>query len=425
MHYAEAREYLAQTEERGNRLGLTSMRILLHELNDPQDQLRFIHIAGTNGKGSVMTYLERILLRAGYRTGRYISPVLSSYEEKIQVNGTPIGKEDLAACTGLIRDACDRIQQKGLPLPTIFEVETAIAFLHFLENRCEIVLLETGMGGAEDATNAVSTTMMCIFSSISLDHMQFLGGDIRSIATVKSGIIKPGVLSVSDVQCPAVREVLTQAAARNESEIVFLEENMIRDVRYGLYAQYFTFSGYKDLCIHIPGVHQIRNCALAVMAAERLAGMGMHISEADIRFGIAAAVWPGRFEILRESPFVIADGAHNEDAAVMLRRSIDLYFPGRRFYYIFGVFSDKEYDKIIDIMADRAFRIYAVETAGSKRALPARELTRILLKRGLDAVCAVRVETALGLALKEAGPDDVILLFGSLSWLHEARELLQ
>ena len=441
MTYEEARKYLESIEKKGNRLGLDSMRCLLQELGNPQDHLRFVHIAGTNGKGSVMTYLEQMLLHAGHRTGRYLSPVLTAYEEKIQCAGEWISRDEVAHYTAVIRDAIERLAGKAQPLPTIFEVETAMAFLFFADHHCDPILLECGMGGETDATNVVKNTLAAVFSSISLDHMEFLGNTIGEIAAVKAGIIKPGCLAVSDDQPAPAKEAISAKALEQNCPVVFLRGSDIANIRYGLTEQSFDLiipapfddipahfkdhpeAQLRDIRLHLPGVHQIHNCALAVLTALALRQKGLRIEEQDIYEGAASARWPGRFEILCKKPLVIADGAHNPDAAANLRKSIDLYFPDRRIYYIFGVFSDKEYDKIIKIMSGRAEKIFAIETENNPRALPAEKLAQRL--RELDArpqiICAGHVRRALDLALAEAGPDDVILLFGSLSWLGQAR----
>ena len=208
MNYEEAREYLDQVSKGGSVLGLDNMRELLKRLENPQDSLKFVHISGTNGKGSVLAYVSTVFKEAGYRTGRYISPTLFSYREKIQVNESFIGREDLARLTEEVKKAAEEMQNSGKGFPTIFEIETALAFLYFAEQKCDIVILETGLGGALDATNVITTSVMEVITSISMDHMEFLGDTLGKIALQKAGIIKPHTSVVSAVQDMEAMEVI-------------------------------------------------------------------------------------------------------------------------------------------------------------------------------------------------------------------------
>ena len=425
MNYEEARAYLSEVSIKGNLLGLDSIRILLREMGDPQDQLKFVHIAGTNGKGSVMAYLAAILKAAGYRVGRYISPTLFSYEERIQINGEYIPKEDVARLVTQIAAAREKIASRGEPSTTIFEVETVMSFLYFAEQKCDLVLLETGMGGREDATNVVTTTLLEIIASISMDHMEFLGDTLEKIAWNKAGIIKKGTQVVSADQEPEALAVLRQVCKEQAARLHLPERDRLSRIVYGLREQKFSYRGMENLVIHLAGTCQIGNAALAVDAAMALMSMGYQIREEHIRSGLADTVWEGRFQIIHENPFVIMDGAHNPDAASVLMDAVHHYFKGRKIYYIFGVFSDKEYDKIIEITAPRAEKIFTVETKDNPRALPAEELTEAVRQINPSAVTAKDVKMALHLALAEAKQEDIILVFGSLSFLWEAREYFE
>lgn len=425
MNYEEARDYLGRIYTKGKPLGLANIRVLLEELGNPQDRLKFVHIAGTNGKGSVMAYLAAILKDAGYRVGRYVSPALFSYEERIQVNGTYISKEAVARLTGRIKEARERIAAHGGPEASVFETETAMSFLYFEEEGCDLVLLETGMGGELDATNIVTTTVVEIFSSISLDHMEYLGDTLAKIATVKAGIIKPGTRVVSDAQAPEVLEVLESACQAKQATFHALKPGEITGIRYGLARQSFSYRGFEGLTILLAGTCQIQNAALAVDAALALRETGLCISGEAVRTGLANAVWEGRFQTIWEHPRVIIDGAHNPDAARVLMDAVAQYFPENKIYYIFGVFSDKEYDKIIEITARRAKKIYTVETKDNPRALPAEMLAEAVRPVNGSVEVAKEVPAALRKSLKEAGEEDVILVFGSLSFLWEARAFFE
>lgn len=425
MNYEEARAYLKEISARGNLLGLDSIRILLRELGNPQDRLRFVHIAGTNGKGSVMAYLCSILKDAGYQVGRYISPTLFCYEERIQVNGSYIPKADVARLTGQIAQARERIASRGEPAATIFEVETALSFLFFAERNCDLVLLETGLGGREDATNVVTTTLLEIIASISMDHMELLGDTLEQIAWNKAGIIKPGTRVVSDRQKPEAEGVLRRVCKEQQASLHFLEDGQFSDIVYGLKEQQFSYRGMEGLSIHLAGTCQVGNAALAVDAALELQKLGYKIEEGNIRRGLQDTVWEGRFQLLSEGPAVVIDGAHNPDAARVLMDAVQHYFQGKKIYYIFGVFSDKEYDKIIEITASRAEWIFTVETKENPRALPAEILAERIRPVNPKVTAVGDVKRALEAAFSKAAPEDVILVFGSLSFLWEAREYMQ
>ena len=421
MNYQEAREYLAEISARGSRPGLDSVRNLMNELGNPQDQMKYVHVAGTNGKGSVMAFLEETLIRAGYRTGRFFSPVLFCYEEMIQVNHRMILKEEVAEYTGKIREAAERIAARGEVLPTVFEMETAMAFLHFAAQHCDIVLLETGMGGRLDATNIIRTPVLEIITSISMDHMQFLGSTLEEIAWNKAGIIKPGTVVVSDAQQQEAAGVLGDVCRKCGAKIMYVRPECICNIRRTLDKQMFDYAQHADIVIHLAGTWQIRNASLALEAVDALRVLGWKVPEEAVREGFSQTSWEGRFTLVHRDPAVIMDGAHNPDAAAALMASLDTYFPDRRIYYIFGVFSDKEYDKIIQITARRAEWIYTVQTRDNPRALPAEELMHAVSAVNPHVSAVGDVRRALDLALLRADREDVIVAFGSLSFLKEIK----
>ncbi|MEE0954511.1 MAG: folylpolyglutamate synthase/dihydrofolate synthase family protein [Eubacterium sp.] len=426
MNYEEARSYLREISAKGSIPGLDAITALLAKLGNPQDSLKFIHIAGTNGKGSVMAYLDNILRQAGYRTGRYHSPSLFSYEEEFLVAGIPIAKEQVAFYITKIAAAREEIAREGGPSSTIFEVETAMAFLFFLDRKVDLVLLECGMGGLLDATNVVSTTLIELFSSISMDHMQFLGNTLGEIARTKSGIIKPGTVVLTDSQEPEVLTELEKTAARAHASLTVLCPDEIHSLKLGLTEQSYIFRG-MNITIHLPGVVQIHNSLLAVMAALALADMGWSVTKDAIEKGCAKTSWPGRFTVVHEHPTVIMDGAHNPGAAEMLMKSAESYFPGRKMVYVMGVFADKDYRSVIRITMNKALAVYTVETPDNPRALPSAELAEAIRDEAedsaaLEVTSVGNVDKALDLAMEKAGTDGIVLAFGSLSWLHLVRK---
>ena len=381
MTYKEARVYLDEMSKYGSVLGLDTIRGLLRELGNPQDDLKFIHIAGTNGKGSVLAYTSMILSKAGYKTGRYVSPTVISYLEKIQIDGKWISESEFAEIMEEIKEAVDRLVCKGEPVPTVFEVETAMAFLYFKKQKCDLVVLETGLGGETDATNVIKNTVCAVFATISVDHLGVIGDTLEEIAQTKSGIIKPGCTVVSARQQENVRLILRKKAESLN-------------------------------CIYTEVIESLRK-------------LGYQIEEGAVRDGLDATRWAGRFTCLSEDPVVIVDGAHNEDAAKKLRTSIERYFTGEELILIMGVFKDKEYEKIVQILCPSAKRVYTVDLPNKERTLPAEKLAecvRDCMTEQLSVYAEKSIGDAVAKAYTYATEDSgkrAVIACGSLSYLSE------
>ncbi len=425
MNYTQAREYIHQISASGIEPGLTTIEHLLRLLGNPQDGLKFIHVAGTNGKGSVLAYLSSILQKAGYRAGRYVSPTLFSYRERIQINGDYISKEDFARILTSVAEAVDQMKEAGMALPTVFEVETAVSFLYFKEQQCDLVLLEVGMGGRLDATNVIKTPVLTVLASISMDHMSFLGNTLAEIAWNKAGIFKKGVPAVSACQVEEAKRVIVDEAEQVGCSCTFVDMEKITDVVYGVREQSFCFGEFGRITIRLAGRHQIENAALALECVALLRKLGYQLTEEQVLDGMASTQWKGRFTIIHEKPLVIIDGAHNPDAARQLRAALLEYFPNQKKYYIFGVFSDKEYDKIIDSTAGLAEHIITVQTPDNPRALPASDLAAAVRRVNPSVEAAGSIAEAVHRSFQMAGPEDVIIIFGSLSFLGEAERAVK
>ena len=406
----------------GSVLGLESMRELLRRLGDPQNELKFIHISGTNGKGSVLAYLSTILSGAGYRTGRYISPTLFSYRERIQVDGEYIEKESLACHVTAIAAAAEDMQKAGLPSPTVFEIETALAFLYFKEKRCDIVTLEVGCGGLLDATNVITTTLMEVIASISMDHTDLLGDTLAKIAAQKAGIIKPDTMVVSAQQKSEAAQVIEDTCKEQYCTLQMVDESKISNVHYGAEGQTFSYKTWENVAISLAGSYQIKNAALALEGVETLRKLGYALSDQQVREGLLHTAWRGRFTTLRRDPTVIIDGAHNPAAALELKESLERYFPGKTLYFVMGMFKDKDYAQVIDLTAPLARHIITVETPGNPRAMPARELAEAVGKVNPSVEWADSVAHGVEKALAMAGKEDAVIVFGSLSFLGEAAD---
>lgn len=419
MNYKEARVYLDEVSKYGSVLGLDNMRELLERLGNPQDDLKFIHISGTNGKGSALSYMSTILSGAGLRTGRYISPTLYAYRERIQVDGEMIDRESLAALVTVVKEAVDAMEAEKKGSPTVFEVETALSFLYFKEKKCDIVVLETGLGGTLDATNVVKTTVMEMISSIGMDHMEFLGGTLQEIAENKAGIIKPRTWVVSAEQDPQAAAVIRRVCREKECRLSVVDPDAFQDVHYGYDRQTFSYKDWKDVEITLAGTYQVTNAALALEAVEALRNLGYSLTEEQVRKGMKEAFWRGRFSVIHKNPVVVIDGAHNPAAAKVLKDSLETYFQGKDLHFIIGVFADKDYQSVISMTAPLAKHIITIQTPDNQRALPAEQLRDAVAKVNPSVEAAGSIREAVRKSMENAQKDDVIVAFGSLSFLGE------
>lgn len=421
MNYREAMEYMEELGQYGTVMGLSTMRELCARLGNPQDQLKFVHIAGTNGKGSVLAYVSTVLHTAGYRVGRYISPAVNDYRERFQIGDRMITQAALCNNLQQVKEAAEAMAAEGLPHPTAFEVETAVAFLFFLDKQCDIVLLETGLGGEQDATNVINTTLVAAFSSISMDHMDILGDGLEQIAAVKAGTIKNKCYVISAKQPPEVMKTLRQAAAHKKAKFFTADVTRAKNVRYGTTKQHFTYDKYKNVEIKMIGQFQIENAVVALEVLAALGRLGYPVAEDKLRQGFLAAKWRGRFDVIGEKPLFIADGAHNEDASKKLAESIRSYFTNKRIIYIMGMLRDKEYDKVIRNTYEMAEHIITVTPPVMERALHAYDLAQAVRQYHDRVTVADSVQEAVEIAYLLAGQDKecVIIAFGSLSYLGE------
>ena len=424
MNYKESRLYIEHAQKYGSVLGLNNMEIMMERLGNPQDELQFIHVAGTNGKGSVLAYVSTVLKEAGYQVGRYVSPTLFSYLERIEINGEPVSEEIFAAQVTKVANVVASMVKEGLAHPTPFEIETAVAFLCFKELKCQIVALETGMGGLLDATNLITTTQIAVLTSISMDHMGFLGNTLQEIARNKAGIIKPGCHVVTTRQKPEAMTVVEGTARRFKVPVHVADKEDALVEESSCFGQKFLY-GDEEYEISMAGVYQIENAVIALKVLEVLKELGYEISGDAIHKGMKETVWGGRFSILDKSPVFVIDGAHNPDAALKLEASIQEYFAGKTIYYIMGMFKDKDYDRVAQITAPYAKEIMTIATPKNERALPAEELAKTVRKYNSHVTSMQSLQDAVDVAYKKAKPEDVIIAFGSLSFLGEISELVK
>lgn len=434
MNYEEARAYIREVSKTGSVLGLESIRRLMTELHDVQEGLRIIHIAGTNGKGSTGAYLAAAFAEAGLHVGRYCSPAVFDPLEVWQYDGANISKEEYAKVMSQVKSACDIVVSKGYPAPTVFEVETAAAFVYFAMKQPDVVLLEVGMGGITDATNVIEKPFVSVITTISMDHMQFLGNTLSDIARAKAGIIKEDCPVFCAPQEEAAAQVLLQTADEKDAPVTMLENSQVSPEAQKPGCLRMTYDSKKygrfALTTSMAGSYQIRNAALsAEVAAFCLEQLKPEIPAEQrkrlIRDGIARTVWQGRFEVIGREPLFVLDGAHNEDAAYCLEKTVQNCFTNTKLVYIIGVLADKEHEKMLRIMLPHAKTVYTV-TPHNPRALEAESLADEAAAFCESVRACKSVEEAVTSALKDAERLQLpVLAFGSLSYLKECRDAYQ
>lgn len=425
MNIKECMEYLDTPNFMNPDPGLENIQALMEALGNPQDQLRFVHIAGTNGKGSTAAFLERILRESGYRTGMYTSPYLLRFSEKIQADGVEISENEILSLCEKLQRAEKRVQkEKGL-YPTVFERVTALAFLYFYEKQCDIVVLETGLGGRLDATNVVKNTEVAVITAIGLDHTDILGDTKEKIAAEKAGIIKCGCNVVLYEQENEVMEVLVSAAKALDCPVYVapVYEGKMEDMTEK--GQVFSFGDHQHLKTGMLGLYQMRNAITAVSAAEVLRERGWNINEAHIRAGLEKARWLGRLEVRKEKPLFLVDAAHNPQGVSVLAESLETLFPQQKKIFVLGVLADKDYIQMLNLIASQAARFFVI-TPHSTRALEGEKLAELLRDRGFWAEAFPSVPEAVQAAEKTAKEEDrIVCAFGSLYYIGEVIDCLE
>ena len=381
--------------------------MLLEKLNRPQDKLKYVHIAGTNGKGSTTSYLASILNEASVVTGAFTSPFLYRYNEMFKVNGEDISDEEFAKVFSEVKPAYDELKADGIYVSE-YEFLTVMAFLYFNKKGCEIVLLEVSMGGRMDTTNVIPTPLVSVITPISYDHMTILGNTLTEIATEKAGIIKTGTVVVSATQEREVQLVLRDTCkSKDNVPIEFVEPAKIlsRDI----HGQRFATADGSQYATTMLGTYQIDNAAVAITAARKLADKGYHITDSAIKKGIANTKWFGRFTLLSDNPPVIIDGGHNRQGAKVLRESLEAYFPGKKITFVLGILADKEVDLILDTLAPIMKKCYIVAVP-NPRTMNADKLADIICSKGIAAKTLQHNET-LGEIFNSS---EIVCMAGSL-----------
>ena len=416
MTYEEALSYIHSICWKGSKLGLDRTRELLGKLDDPQKELKFIHIAGTNGKGSTAAMLSSILEEAGYRVGLYTSPFINRFNERMQVNHQPIPDEELAALTEYVRPHADAMADS----PTEFELITALAMVWFARQKCDIVVLEVGMGGELDSTNIIDVPEAAVIAAMGLDHVKELGPTMADIARAKAGIIKEGGRVVSYGGNPEADEVIAAVCRARNASLCQPDFSAIVPGDFSLEGQTFSYKGWRGLRIPLVGAYQMNNAAVVLETVEVLRQRGWNISDEAVRQGLADTRWPARFEVLRRDPVFIVDGGHNPHGIRATAESLSRLFPGRKITFVTGVMADKDVEHILGLIVPLADQFFTVRP-DNPRAMDAGELARRIEAMGAKATACASVRDGVDRAIQAEGPHGVACALGSLYMSGEVR----
>ena len=416
MNYSEAIEYIHSVNWMFCNPGLERVRTLCHALGDPQDSLKFIHVAGTNGKGSFCSMLDSVLRAEGYKVGLFTSPYIMEFGERMRVDGENIPDEDLCALVERVKPIADKMEDK----PTEFELITALAFLYFAEKKCDFVVLECGLGGRLDATNVIKTPILSVITGIALDHTAILGDTEEKIAAEKAGIIKSGVPVLWCGAHKGAEQVISEKCAEMGAEFIKVDRSDMNIKKMTLEGTDFDLGEHKNIHIPLLGSYQPMNAANVLFAVDILRGLGVKIGEGSVRSGLESVVWHARFEIINKNPLVIADGGHNPEGIDGAVESVKMYFD-EKVGIVTGVMADKDYRYMARRIAEVAHTVFCL-TPDNPRALPSADYARVFEELGVAASAYDTVDDAVSAALHWAEKmGKPVICLGSLYMYGEIR----
>jgi len=428
MNYIQSLEYIDSLSGLGSDLGLKRIQCLMDKFDNPQDKIKTIHVAGTNGKGSSCAMLSSVLIEEGYLVGVYTSPHLEEYNERYTINGARISNEDFAKYMSIIKEKCDELKADQTGQPTIFEVVTALGFLYFYDQKIDYLLLEVGLGGRFDATNVIQSPILSIITSISKDHVEFLGDTISQIAFEKGGIIKENCPLVLYTQADEVYETEKKIADEKNAKLYYAKDNGITILEKSIEKTVFNikneFLAYKNLELSLMGKHQINNVATVLLACEVLKNIGVNISYASVLNGLKNVKWSGRMEVICKQPLTIIDGAHNVDGINMLAKSLEEYFFDKEITLLIGMLGDKEYEKMIDRLLPLAQKVVFTEPNNSRK-WDVGSLTETISDFNLEKYREKDIEKAFDLAKSITTENGVLCCAGSLYLIGEIYKLVK
>ena len=410
MNYNEALEYIHSINWTFCKPGLERIKTLLDKLNNPQNLLKFVHVAGTNGKGSFCKILETALTLSGYKTGLFTSPYIKTFNERIQISGKNISDDDLAQITQFIKPIADQMEDK----PTEFELITAIGLEYFKRQNCDIVVLEAGMGGRLDSTNIISTPVLSVITGIALDHTQFLGDTVEKIAQEKAGIIKENVPVLFGGKDLSAKTVIEKTAKEKSAPFKNVDYSNLSIKEMLLTGSIFDYKEYKNMHISLLGAYQPENACVVIEAVEILNKKGFNVPLNSLQQAFKTAYWPARFEILNSSPLVIFDGAHNPQGIETSVNSIKTYFKNEKVLVMTGVLKDKDYFYIAKKLKEIT-DFAVIFTPENPRALDKEEYATVLKGENVETVTKNSIKEAYNYALNLAKEKDMpLIILGSL-----------
>ena len=423
MNYTETLAYLDGLGKFGIHLGMERIEALLKELGNPEQKVRTIHVTGTNGKGSVTSMITNILLVSGLKVGKFTSPHLVRYNERIEVDGKEISDEDFALVVTAVRRAVENVMVKGTDQPTQFEVLTAAAFLHFALQKLDYAVIEVGLGGLWDSTNVI-TPVVSVITNVSLDHTDRCGKTVEEIAMQKAGIIKDGIPVVTAAEGEALGPIQAMSLFKQAPLYIYGKAFTAQEVSSSMDGQTFTLSAgdyHSNYDVKLPGAHQILNTAVAVVAAKLASKQDSRINEMALHQGVALTKWPGRLERISQKPDVILDGAHNPAGAAVLRAALDKYYSGKKICFIFGMMGDKDISQVITTLFRKEDTVYTVRADEGARAAEPEALAKQI---GPQAKAMHDLAQAYKTALAEVGEDGLVCVCGSLYLVGTFKKML-
>lgn len=433
LNYKEARKYIEDAGRFSIKLGLERTEKILEILGNPHKKLKCIHIAGTNGKGSITSMMSSVLSEAGYKVGMYTSPYIEEFEERIQINGVNISKDDVARIITKVSEALEQVSSLGYDNPTQFEIITCAGFLYFYEQKVDYALMEVGLGGRLDSTNVI-VPILSVISSISYDHMNILGDTLGKIAYEKAGIIKKGVPLVLYPQEDEVIKVIEEICIERKSEFIkvpksgaeflntreILENEKVKTVQNVLIN---TGVDKYNINLSLLGTHQLFNCSTALYAIEKLKDLGVAIDKNSILEGLLKVKWKGRFEVLGRKPLVVIDGAHNIDGIRNLKKSVDAYLQYKDMVLILGILADKQVGEMIKTIVPMAKKVICV-TPHNERAELSLKLMEEVKKYNSNCIAIENYKEAYESGISYCNKDDLLLICGSLYMVGDMRKAI-
>jgi len=429
MNYEQALEYIHSTYRFGSKLGLENIYCLLDLMDNPHEQMKVIHVAGTNGKGSTSSFISSVLMEQGYSVGLYTSPFLEEFTERIKINKKNIPKDELGEITGFVKNKVDEMLAVGKNHPTEFEIVTAIGFEYFKRKKVDFLVLEVGLGGRGDSTNVVDLPLVSVITPIDYDHMNYLGDTLAKIAYEKAGIIKKNSWVVSYPQQDEAMEVIKEVCHRQNSKLITVPMENIRIVKQDVNRQYFDVqledTVLRNLSISMLGDHQIQNAIMALTALRVLKNEhGIILTEKAVYQGFEKAKWPGRLEVMGHNPTVLIDGAHNVHGLKALAKVLDKFFYEKEIILVIGILADKDVQAMLEVIIPKANKVVVTEPY-SPRAMTAEKLSKMVEQYNRPMTVEKHISMAVDKALNLAKEDEVVIFCGSLYMIGQVRTILK